>query len=139
MMLQPALRRLGQQLSIRGSVKWSPTTTTITPRNYTSTPTPHQAGSEFIFSRLNESEKITPIIAKLQQECWDGYVSTGRGCHTLFQLLDTDSSGQISWQEIRFFLVGVLIFCDVMCDIFFCMLSKMHIILQSSIYILCNL
>lgn len=50
---------------------------------------------------------MTPIIAKLQQECWDGYVATGRGCHTLFQLIDTNSSGRISWQEIRFFLENV--------------------------------
>ena len=65
------------------------------------------AGSEFIFSRLADESKITPIVAKLKQECWDAYVATGRGCHTLFQLLDTDSSGQISWQEIRFFLENV--------------------------------
>ena len=51
--------------------------------------------------------KITPLIAKLQQECWDGYVSTGRGCQTLFQLIDTDSSGTITWAEIRFFLENV--------------------------------
>jgi hypothetical protein len=50
---------------------------------------------------------MTPIIAKLQQECWDGYVATGRGCQTLFQLIDTNSSGQITWQEIRFFLENV--------------------------------
>lgn len=65
------------------------------------------SGSEFIFSRLGDTSKITPIIAKLQQECWDGYVATGRGCHTLFQLLDTNSSGSINWQEIRFFLENV--------------------------------
>ncbi|EJK50290.1 hypothetical protein THAOC_30762 [Thalassiosira oceanica] len=47
------------------------------------------------------------MLSKLQQECWDGYVATGRGCHTLFQLLDTDSSGTVSWQEIRFFLENV--------------------------------
>ena len=64
-------------------------------------------GTEFIFSRLSDTTKASPLIAKLQQECWDGYVATGRGCHTLFQLLDTDSSGAISWQEIRFFLENV--------------------------------
>lgn len=64
-------------------------------------------GAEFIFSRLNDTTKASPLIAKLQQECWDGYVATGRGCHTLFQLLDTDSSGAISWQEVRFFLENV--------------------------------
>eukprot|EP00577_Skeletonema_sp_RCC1716_P006234 CAMPEP_0113391502 /NCGR_PEP_ID=MMETSP0013_2-20120614/10753_1 /TAXON_ID=2843 ORGANISM="Skeletonema costatum, Strain 1716" /NCGR_SAMPLE_ID=MMETSP0013_2 /ASSEMBLY_ACC=CAM_ASM_000158 /LENGTH=629 /DNA_ID=CAMNT_0000274767 /DNA_START=120 /DNA_END=2009 /DNA_ORIENTATION=+ /assembly_acc=CAM_ASM_000158 len=64
-------------------------------------------GTEFIFSRLSDATKASPLIAKLQQECWDGYVSTGRGCHTLFQLLDTDSSGAICWQEIRFFLENV--------------------------------
>jgi len=47
------------------------------------------------------------LVAKLQKECWDGYVSTGRGCHTLFELLDTDSNNKISWQEIRFFLENV--------------------------------
>jgi len=47
------------------------------------------------------------LVAKLQKECWDGYVSTGRGCHTLFELLDTDSNNTISWQEIRFFLENV--------------------------------
>lgn len=65
------------------------------------------SGSEFIFSRLGDTSKVTPIIAKLQQECWDGYVATGRGCQTLFQLLDTNSSGFINWQEIRFFLENV--------------------------------
>src|SRR6056300_613370 len=64
-------------------------------------------GTEFIFSKLTDTTKASPLIAKLQQECWDGYVSTGRGCHTLFQLLDTDSSGAISWQEVRFFLENV--------------------------------
>lgn len=66
-----------------------------------------RSSSQFIFSRLGDTAKVTPIIAKLQQECWDGYVATGRGCHTLFQLLDTDSTGQISWQEMRFFLENV--------------------------------
>lgn len=47
------------------------------------------------------------MIAKLQQDCWDGYVSTGRGCQTLFQLIDTNATGQISWEEIRFFLENV--------------------------------
>ena len=51
--------------------------------------------------------KITPILAKLQQECWDGYVATGRGCHTLFQIIDTDSSGTVSWQELTYFLKNV--------------------------------
>jgi alanine transaminase len=64
-------------------------------------------GTEFIFSKLTDTTKASPLIAKLQQECWDGYVATGRGCHTLFQLLDTDSSGAISWQEVRFFLENV--------------------------------
>lgn len=102
--------KLGNRLPIRGG--WSPLSSTSTSspllpaRNY-STTDPKNAGSEFIFSRLGDTTKITPIIAKLQQECWDGYVATGRGCHTLFQLLDTDSSGQISWQEIRFFLQNV--------------------------------
>ena len=54
-----------------------------------------------------DSTKLTPMIAKLQQDCWDGYVSTGRGCQTLFQLIDTDATGQISWEEIRFFLENV--------------------------------
>ena len=72
-------------------------------RNYI----PKKAGSEFIYSRLGESTMMTPIIAQLQQECWDGYVATGRGCQTLFQLIDTNSSGQITWQEIRFFLENV--------------------------------
>ena len=58
---------------------------------------------------LSKSNKqtVAPMLSKLQQECWDGYVATGRGCHTLFQLLDTDSSGTVSWQEIRFFLENV--------------------------------
>lgn len=64
-------------------------------------------GTEFIFSKLTDTTKASPLIARLQQECWDGYVATGRGCHTLFQLLDTDSSGAISWQEVRFFLENV--------------------------------
>eukprot|EP00804_Cyclotella_cryptica_P025869 CCRYP_002724-RA/>CCRYP_002724-RA protein AED:0.05 eAED:0.05 QI:5/1/1/1/1/1/4/231/717 len=73
-------------------------------------------GTEFIFSRLGETSrtstcalhsKITPLIAKLQQECWDGYVSTGRGCQTLFQLIDTESKGTITWSEIRFFLENI--------------------------------
>jgi hypothetical protein len=57
--------------------------------------------------RLLDSTKLTPMIAKLQQDCWDGYVSTGRGCQTLFQLIDTNATGQISWEEIRFFLENV--------------------------------
>lgn len=111
MMLQSAVRRLstkfvGQQLSRHAVSKPTSTTRSKLCNNY-STTTPLKAGSQFIFSRLGDTSKITPIIAKLQQECWDGYVATGRGCHTLFQLLDTDSSGQISWQEIRFFLENV--------------------------------
>ena len=46
-------------------------------------------------------------MAKLQTECWDGYVSTGRGCHTLFQIVDTDSKGAVSWKELNFFLQNV--------------------------------
>mmetsp|Transcript_24831 Transcript_24831/g.49481 ORF Transcript_24831/g.49481 Transcript_24831/m.49481 type:complete len:652 (+) Transcript_24831:122-2077(+) len=68
---------------------------------------PKKGGSEFIFSRLVDESKVTPLIAKLQQECWDGYVATGRGCHTLFQLVDTNSSGSITFAELRFFLENV--------------------------------
>ncbi|KAL7531930.1 hypothetical protein ACHAXR_004310, partial [Thalassiosira sp. AJA248-18] len=83
-----------------------PLTSLLPLRNYSSTDF-KPAGSQFIFSRLGDASKIAPIIAKLQRECWDAYVATGRGCHTLYQLLDTDSNGQISWQEIRFFLENV--------------------------------
>ena len=57
--------------------------------------------------RETSKQTVAPMLSKLQQECWDGYVATGRGCHTLFQLLDTDSSGTVSWKEIRFFLENV--------------------------------
>ena len=56
---------------------------------------------------LSYNSKITPLLARLQQECWDGYVATGRGCQTLFQLIDTDSSGTITWSELRFFLENI--------------------------------
>eukprot|EP01082_Thalassiosira_pseudonana_P014153 g11901.t1 g11901 contig6:819761-821867(+) len=81
--------------------------TTSSPTHRSFSEKPKKGGSEFIFSRLGDASKITPLLAKLQQECWDGYVSTGRGCHTLFQLIDTDSSGKITWSEIRFFLENV--------------------------------
>ena len=96
---------LWQKLSIKEGSSPSFTHELFSLRKHSS---PKRAGgSEFIFSRLGDTSKITPIIAKLQQECWDGYVATGRGCHTLFQLLDTKSSGFINWQEIRFFLENV--------------------------------
>ena len=112
MLLSSALRlskNFGQHLTRRVGVSATPTITAALPiitRNFNSTPHPN-SGSQSIFSRLGNKNNVTPLIAKLQQEYWDGYVATGRGCHTLFQLLDTDSSGQISWQEIRFFLENV--------------------------------
>ena len=56
---------------------------------------------------FSENKTVIPLLAKLQTECWNGYVSTGRGCHTLFQLVDTDSNGVISWKELNFFLQNV--------------------------------
>lgn len=100
--------RVGRQLSNRGARSPAGSLSSLMlmtqSNNYSTT---KKSEAEFIFSRLGDTSKITPIIAQLQQECWDGYVSTGRGCHTLFQLLDTDSSGDVSWQEIRFFLENV--------------------------------
>ncbi|KAL7549080.1 hypothetical protein ACHAWF_012351 [Thalassiosira exigua] len=108
-MLQQMFRRLSIKIGQRQS---GPTAAAAAvgpaarfPRSYSHTAP--RTSSQFIFSRLSDKSEIAPIIARLQQECWDGYVSTGRGCHTLFQLLDTDSSGKISWQEVRFFLENV--------------------------------
>ena len=66
-MFHSAVRRLGRrQLSIRSSSRLSPTASSLPLlRNYSSTH-PSKAGSEFIFSRLGESDKIAPIIAKVR-------------------------------------------------------------------------
>ena len=97
MMFQSAARglsaRAGRLLARRGVPIINSTSVASTVlRGYSAT-RPGQSGSQFIFSRLGDTAKITPIIAKLQQECWDGYVSTGRGCHTLFQVSACDVHG----------------------------------------------
>lgn len=100
-------KTFGRQLSRCGGDRWRAAGSTTLPSQRDSYSAPKKPSSQFIFSRVGDSTKTTPIIAKLQQECWDSYVSTGRGCHTLFQLLDTGSNGHIGWQEIRFFLENV--------------------------------
>ena len=47
-----------------------------------------------------QSTKPAPNLSRLQEECWDAYKSTGRGCLTLFQLIDTDYSNTISCADI---------------------------------------
>ena len=96
MLFQSAARslsaRAGRQLTRRNAPINSTSVASTVLRSYSAT-RPGQSGSQFIFSRLGDTAKITPIIAKLQQECWDGYVSTGRGCHTLFQVSACDGHG----------------------------------------------
>ncbi len=118
-MLPSAIRRQSSKLACLASRTTLPRTCSISAscgrdvlfkdanstRNFSTKP--KKGGSEFIFSRLVDESKVTPLIAKLQQECWDGYVATGRGCHTLFQLVDTNSSGSITFAELRFFLENV--------------------------------
>lgn len=64
-MFQSAVRRLGRQLSIRSSRRLSPTASSLPLLRHYSSTHPSKAGSEFIFSRLGESSKIAPIIAKV--------------------------------------------------------------------------
>ena len=102
MLIRRLSARYGRQLSLRTVSVLSPSselglgtqTSKVDKRYYSSSSTPPIIRSD-------------GLVAKLQKECWDGYVSTGRGCHTLFELLDTDSNNKISWQEIRFFLENV--------------------------------
>mmetsp|Transcript_31928 Transcript_31928/g.48979 ORF Transcript_31928/g.48979 Transcript_31928/m.48979 type:complete len:661 (-) Transcript_31928:211-2193(-) len=54
-----------------------------------------------------QSTKHAPILSRLQEECWDAYKSTGRGCLTLFQLIDTDRSNTISCAEVKYFMDNV--------------------------------
>ena len=51
-----------------------------------------------------KTTKPSPKLGNLQQECWDTYLSTGRGCLTLFSLIDTDHSNSISYSEIKFWM-----------------------------------
>lgn len=51
-----------------------------------------------------KTTKPSPKLGNLQQECWDTYLSTGRGCLTLFSLIDTDHSNSISYSEIKYWM-----------------------------------
>ena len=42
--------------------------------------------------------------AAAQAECWETYLSTGRGCLTVFSLIDTDHSNTISYSEIKYWM-----------------------------------
>lgn len=54
-----------------------------------------------------KTTKPSPKLGNLQQECWDTYLSTGRGCLTLFSLIDTDHSNSISYSEIKYWMENV--------------------------------
>ena len=51
--------------------------------------------------------KPSPALPDLQKDCWDGYLATGRGCLTLFSLIDSDRSGSVSAAELAFFIDNV--------------------------------
>ena len=54
-----------------------------------------------------QTTKPSPRLSNLQQECWDSYLSSGRGCLTLFSLIDTDHTNSITYKEINDFLENV--------------------------------
>eukprot|EP00957_Ditylum_brightwellii_P021261 1603750-Ditylum_brightwellii.AAC.1 len=54
-----------------------------------------------------QTTKASPTLGFFQQECWDTYVATGRGCLTLFQLIDSDHSGEITVTELQYFIDNV--------------------------------
>mmetsp|Transcript_18617 Transcript_18617/g.40512 ORF Transcript_18617/g.40512 Transcript_18617/m.40512 type:complete len:649 (-) Transcript_18617:105-2051(-) len=54
-----------------------------------------------------KTTKPSPKLSDMQQECWDSYLSTGRGCLTLFSLIDTDHTNSISYEEIKYFMNNV--------------------------------
>lgn len=54
-----------------------------------------------------KTTKPSAKLAGLQQDCWDSYLSTGRGCLTLFSLIDTDHTNSISYKEIQYFLDNI--------------------------------
>ena len=51
-----------------------------------------------------KTTKPSPKLGNLQQECWETYLSTGRGCLTVFSLIDTDHSNTISYSEIKYWM-----------------------------------
>ena len=51
-----------------------------------------------------KTTKPSPELGSLQQECWNSYLSSGRGCLTLFSLIDTDHSNSISYSEIKYWM-----------------------------------
>ncbi len=53
------------------------------------------------------SSKISGMLPTLQQECWDSYIASSRGCQTLFKLIDCDDDGYASNTEIGYFLKHV--------------------------------
>jgi len=54
-----------------------------------------------------KTTKPSPKLGNLQQECWETYLSTGRGCLTVFSLIDTDHSNTISYSEIKYWMENV--------------------------------
>ena len=80
----------------QGQQKQSTTTTTIRSKSTQAQPAA---------TKMHPS--TTNPLSLWQKQCWETYLSTGRGSNTLFQAIDINHSRTINVQELHFFLDSV--------------------------------
>jgi len=70
--------------------------------------------SKRCFASLAETvqkEKSKPLV-NVRKQLWEFYLSTGRGANALFETIDLDENGSVEPQELKQFMIEVLVDMD---------------------------
>lgn len=67
--------------------------------------------AETVQKQNNNVRKSKPLV-NVRKQLWEFYLSTGRGANALFEAIDIDENGAVDPQELKVFMMDVLVDAD---------------------------